>query len=396
MNPDATNTPQPLEALEHLETYLHGSAPPPFTSNRQLFLDAMKRRRVADAAGDVALRDLLQSQAASHYDYAVFEVNSPDPAVAPSTPIVLPLPVSLGEQLARTNAAAGSATPPRSHAAAASNHVPAPASTTNQEMLDRAIAAAAAITPGFTLTGIGVPDSAIASLVSRAPGLRPLASTYSPTSAGHAPVVVAGSVGNGPRPLPVSLRDRLAGAGAHATEVRPAHGSLTPDQIGVLRDVPPAERANLPPELRDHGYLTSGSAPTASQASSFVGSVPLAVAATGPSEAGPIGPALPLPPSLRDHLSGGAHIQAAGMSTIPTKSGAAMANADLVAHLTPLLRDAAARIDAARTKLTEAGHDLQAALNNFVHLARVVSEASTQTRAAGTHVDSPTRMAAPK
>jgi hypothetical protein len=83
MNPDPITNHVSLEELQRLETYLCGCAPAHPSSSRRRFVNAMTHRRLADAAGDLALRDQLQNQAASLYSAAVNEVNSPPGAATP-------------------------------------------------------------------------------------------------------------------------------------------------------------------------------------------------------------------------------------------------------------------------------------------------------------------------
>ena len=399
MNPGATNTTHSLEELERLEHHVRASGPPPVGSPAHLFLTAMNDRRKAADAGNVFERDLQHSRAAFFYSVAVSQVNAVGSSVASSAAPVRPVPVSLGEQLARENATAGPAAPPPSHTAIANHAARAPISTTNQEILAQAVASACKSVPGFTLAGIGVTESATAPLVSRAPGLPPLASACSPTSAGHGPVV-SGMEGGGPRPLPVSLRDQLAGARTQATEVHPAVGSLTPDEIGILRDVPPAERAKVPPEISNHGYPTSGSAPAATQAPAFVGFVPLAPGASGRSAADPIGPGLPLPPSRLDQLFGGAHTPTVGGSAVAasasTGAPSGTLSGDATFHLTPLAVDTAVRIAAVQAKLKEVEEALKATEEDLRYLARVFGNATTTTAVAGSPLTGPSRMVPPK
>ena len=111
MDPDSTNTTHSLEELERLEHHVRASSPPPVGSPAHLFLSAMNDRRKAADAGNVVERDLQQSRAAFFYSVAVSQVNSVGSSVASSAAPVRPLPVSLGEQLARENATAGLAEP---------------------------------------------------------------------------------------------------------------------------------------------------------------------------------------------------------------------------------------------------------------------------------------------
>ncbi len=253
MNPGATNTTHSLEELERLEHHVRASSPPPVGSPAHLFLSAMNDRRKAADAGNVVERDLRQTRAAFFYGVAVSQVNAVASSVATSAPPVRPLPPWLSEQLARTSATGGPAIPHSTPTQVANNPAPVPASTTNQRVLAQAEESARKSVPGFTLAGLGVTKSATAPLVSRTPGLPPLASACSPTSAGHGPIVVAGVEGGGPRPLPVSLRDQLAGARTQATESTRLSAHLTPTKSGSSATFHPPSARSFPPK-----YATTG------------------------------------------------------------------------------------------------------------------------------------------
>ena len=119
-------------------------------------------------------------------------------------------------------------------------------------------------------------------------------STSSTASSAKGPLV-EGPGASVPRPMPVSLRDQFAEARAEVTAVHPSYGYLRPDQIGILRDVPPAERAKLLPSLRDHASVTSGSAPTGGLGGGSVGPTALPLPASPAVQVAAQGSPLPVP-----------------------------------------------------------------------------------------------------